>query len=90
MNRAVVPVPVLRKQFEQGVDGCVEITGNGVADRIIAEPLGGAHRDAGAAIDAVGREIGKMLDELGGMDGQAVRADRRRKYLDLGSKGLAA
>ncbi|MCP1167560.1 acetyl-CoA carboxylase carboxyltransferase subunit alpha [Limimaricola litoreus] len=62
----------------------------GVCDRIVAEPLGGAHRDADAAIDAVGREIGKMLDELGGMDAQAVRADRRRKYLDLGSKGLAA
>lgn len=62
----------------------------GVCDRIVAEPLGGAHRDANAAIDAVGREIGKMLDELKGMDGKAIRADRRKKYLDLGSKGLAA
>ncbi len=62
----------------------------GVCDRIVAEPLGGAHRDASAAIDAVGREIGKMLDELKGMDGKAIRADRRKKYLDLGSKGLAA
>ncbi|MGX9854101.1 acetyl-CoA carboxylase carboxyltransferase subunit alpha [Limimaricola variabilis] len=62
----------------------------GVCDRIVAEPLGGAHRDANAAIDAVGREIGKMLDEMKGMDGKAIRADRRKKYLDLGSKGLAA
>ncbi|WPY94022.1 acetyl-CoA carboxylase carboxyltransferase subunit alpha [Limimaricola variabilis] len=62
----------------------------GVCDRIVAEPLGGAHRDANAAIDAVGREIGKMLDEMKGMEGKAIRADRRKKYLDLGSKGLAA
>ena len=62
----------------------------GVCDRIVAEPLGGAHRDANAAIDAVGHEIGKMLDEMKGMDGKAIRADRRKKYLDLGSKGLAA
>ncbi|MFT6533157.1 MAG: acetyl-CoA carboxylase carboxyl transferase subunit alpha [Limimaricola cinnabarinus] len=62
----------------------------GVCDRIVAEPLGGAHRDVDTAIDAVGREIGKMLDELKGMDGKAIRADRRKKYLDLGSKGLAA
>ncbi|GAD55556.1 acetyl-CoA carboxylase carboxyltransferase subunit alpha [Limimaricola cinnabarinus] len=62
----------------------------GVCDRIVAEPLGGAHRDVDSAIDAVGREIGKMLDELKGMDGKAIRADRRKKYLDLGSKGLAA
>ncbi|WP_341211753.1 acetyl-CoA carboxylase carboxyltransferase subunit alpha [uncultured Limimaricola sp.] len=62
----------------------------GVCDRIVAEPLGGAHRDADTAIDAVGREIGKMLDEMKGMDGKALRADRRKKYLDLGSKGLAA
>ncbi len=62
----------------------------GVCDRIVSEPLGGAHRDSGAAIDAVGREIESMLDEMKKMDGTALRADRRKKYLDLGSKGLAA
>ena len=62
----------------------------GVCDRIVKEPLGGAHRDAGAAIDAVGQEIGRMLDEMKDMDGRALRSDRRKKYLDLGSKGLAA
>ncbi len=62
----------------------------GVCDRIVSEPLGGAHRDSGAAIDAVGREIESRLDEMKKMDGTALRADRRKKYLDLGSKGLAA
>ncbi len=62
----------------------------GVCDRIVREPLGGAHRDGKAAIAAVGREILSMLEEMKDLDGKALRADRRKKYLDLGSKGLAA
>ena len=62
----------------------------GVIDRIIPEPLGGAHRDAPAAIDAVGKAIEGMLADLDGKDGPALVQDRRRKFLDLGSKGLAA
>ena len=62
----------------------------GVADRIIREPLGGAHRDAKSAIQSVGSAIASMLKDLDGKDGDAVRADRRKKYLNLGSKGLAA
>ena len=62
----------------------------GVADRIIPEPLGGAHRDWPAAIDAVKAEIADMLKELGGKSKKALIADRRQKFLDLGSKGLAA
>jgi acetyl-CoA carboxylase carboxyl transferase subunit alpha len=62
----------------------------GVTDRIIPEPLGGAHRDWVATIDAVRKEIAAILVELGDMDGPALIADRRKKFLDLGSKGLAA
>lgn len=62
----------------------------GVCDRIIAEPVGGAQRDAQAAIAGVGAAIGQMIDELSAMDGPALIKDRRQKYLDLGSKGLAA
>ncbi len=62
----------------------------GVIDRIVPEPLGGAHRDAGASIDAVGASIREMLAELDGQDRDRLRADRRRKFLDMGSKGLAA
>ncbi|MFT6675657.1 MAG: acetyl-CoA carboxylase carboxyl transferase subunit alpha [Sulfitobacter sp.] len=62
----------------------------GVTDRIIREPKGGAHRDAKKTIESVRGAISEMLKELGGKDGKALIADRRRKYLDIGGKGLAA
>jgi acetyl-CoA carboxylase carboxyl transferase subunit alpha len=62
----------------------------GVIDQIIKEPKGGAHRDAPMAIKAVGEAIAGMLKELNGKDAKALVADRRRKYLDIGGKGLAA
>ncbi|MFA3919048.1 acetyl-CoA carboxylase carboxyltransferase subunit alpha [Ruegeria hyattellae] len=62
----------------------------GVADRIISEPHGGAHRDRTAAIEGVGHAIGDMLKELTGKDRDALIKDRRQKFLDLGNKGLAA
>ena len=61
----------------------------GVTDRIIPEPLGGAHRDWPATIEAVSSEIASMLKELGGQDAKALIKDRRQRFLDLGSKGLA-
>ncbi|MCL4148292.1 UNVERIFIED_CONTAM: hypothetical protein GTU68_040216 [Idotea baltica] len=62
----------------------------GVCDRIIPEPIGGAQRDTKAAIEAVGKALGEMIDDLSKMDGAALIKDRRTKYLELGSKGLAA
>jgi len=62
----------------------------GVTDRIIPEPLGGAHRNWSATIEAVSDEISSMLKELSGKDAKALIKDRRQKFLDLGSKGLAA
>ncbi|MBR9839742.1 MAG: acetyl-CoA carboxylase carboxyltransferase subunit alpha [Rhodobacteraceae bacterium] len=62
----------------------------GVADRIIAEPLGGAHRDASGTIAAVGKTIASMLGEMDGMKPRALVNARREKFLNMGSKGLAA
>lgn len=62
----------------------------GVADRVIPEPLGGAHRDPGVAIAAVGDAIKAMLQDLDGMDAGALVKDRRTKFLAIGEKGLAA
>lgn len=62
----------------------------GVCDRIIDEPVGGAHRHKKAAIDGVGAAIKGMLGELSAKSPEALRNTRRQKYLDLGSKGLAA
>ena len=62
----------------------------GVIDRIIAEPVGGAQRDRAATIKSVGDCIQGMLDELASMSRDEVLKDRRRKFLDIGSRGLAA
>ena len=62
----------------------------GVIDMIIPEPTGGAHRDKDAAMAAVGKAIGDMLNSLKGKSGDKLLADRRRKYLDMGAHGLAA
>jgi acetyl-CoA carboxylase carboxyl transferase subunit alpha len=62
----------------------------GVIDRIIGEPLGGAQRDPAAAIKAVGEEIAAMLAELDGKKPADLIRDRRQKFLDMGSKSLAA
>jgi acetyl-CoA carboxylase carboxyl transferase subunit alpha len=62
----------------------------GVADRIIPEPVGGAHRDSHKTIKAVGEAITAMLAELTDLKGKKLVEDRRRKYLEMGKKGLAA
>ncbi|NNF70864.1 MAG: acetyl-CoA carboxylase carboxyltransferase subunit alpha, partial [Rhodobacteraceae bacterium] len=62
----------------------------GVADRIIQEPLGGAQRDRQATIKSVGVAIRQMLAELSEKSGDALVQDRRRKFLGLGDRGLAA
>ncbi len=62
----------------------------GIIDRIVKEPLGGAQRAPKEAIDAVGKAIEAMLGELNGKKPEALIKDRRQKFLDMGSKGLAA
>ncbi|MFM7332888.1 MAG: acetyl-CoA carboxylase carboxyltransferase subunit alpha [Tabrizicola sp.] len=62
----------------------------GIIDRIVKEPLGGAQRSPKEAIDAVGKAIEAMLGELSGKKPEALIKDRRQKFLEMGSKGLAA
>ncbi|MBV9840195.1 MAG: acetyl-CoA carboxylase carboxyltransferase subunit alpha [Sphingomonadaceae bacterium] len=56
----------------------------GVVDRVVTEPLGGAHRDPAAAIASLGAAIGEELDALAGETPAAIRAARREKFLKLG------
>ena len=62
----------------------------GVCDTVIAEPLGGAHREPAAAIRDVGQAITAALADLAKVSKDKIRLDRRQKYLGLGKKGLAA
>ncbi|HEV7995890.1 MAG TPA: carboxyl transferase domain-containing protein, partial [Stellaceae bacterium] len=60
----------------------------GVIDRIVPEPLGGAHRLPKEAIDGLGRAIEEALQPLCRLDGASRRAQRREKFLAMGEKGL--
>lgn len=55
----------------------------GVIDRIVPEPLGGAHRDPAAAIASLGAAIGEELDALGQLDRAALINQRRDKFLSI-------
>lgn len=56
----------------------------GVIDQIIKEPDGGAHRDPHAAIAATGAAISAALNEFSDLDRDAVRKQRRQKFLEIG------
>lgn len=62
----------------------------GVIDRIIKEPLGGAQRGRRETIEAVGKALEAMLKDLVSKKPETLVRDRRQKFLDMGSKGLAA
>jgi len=61
----------------------------GVVDAIVAEPLGGAHRDPARAIDALGDAFEAQLKDMASMDAAALIADRYNKYMTIGDGGLA-
>src|SRR6266436_1977997 len=58
----------------------------GVIDRIVPEPLGGAHRSPREAIAALGEVLAETLRPLLARDSAGLRAERRRKFLARGSK----
>ncbi len=56
----------------------------GVIDEIVREPVGGAHRDPAAAITATADAIAQAFAALRGLDRDAVRRQRREKFLNIG------
>ena len=56
----------------------------GVVDRIVAEPLGGAHRDPEAAIGGLKGAIMEELDGCAVLGGDELRTQRRAKFLAIG------
>lgn len=56
----------------------------GVIDEVIAEPLGGAHRHRDVVLAAVGDAIERHLNELVGLDGEALRKDRHDRFRVIG------
>jgi len=56
----------------------------GVIDQIVTEPIGGAHRDPAAAIASTGSAIADGFEQLRDLDREAVRQQRRDKFLAIG------
>lgn len=56
----------------------------GVIDRIVKEPVGGAHRDPALATSALAKAIGEELDELGKLKPEQLRAKREDRFLRIG------
>jgi acetyl-CoA carboxylase carboxyl transferase subunit alpha len=60
----------------------------GVIDRVVPEPLGGAHRLPQEAIAAIGDALDEILRPLLALDGDRLRDERRRKFLAIGGTAL--
>ncbi len=58
-------------------------------DTIVPEPMGGAHRDADAAVAAVGDAVWAALEPLLTLDATTLRARRAEKYFEMGRETLA-
>ncbi|MFQ5984505.1 MAG: acetyl-CoA carboxylase carboxyltransferase subunit alpha [Alphaproteobacteria bacterium] len=55
----------------------------GVIDRIVPEPMGGAHRDHDAVVARLGDAAEEALAELSGLTAGELRSRRRKKFLDM-------
>jgi acetyl-CoA carboxylase carboxyl transferase subunit alpha len=55
-----------------------------VIDQIVAEPIGGAHREPAAAVASVGASIAVSLDELAKLSPAELRQQRRERFLAIG------
>ena len=56
----------------------------GIVDSIIPEPIGGAHRDPAAVVAAAGDVIVRALAEFDDLPPEAIRKERRDKFLAMG------
>ena len=56
----------------------------GVIDDIVAEPLGGAHRDRATAIESLGNALASALADLAALAPADLRKDRQAKFLKMG------
>ena len=61
----------------------------GVIDRILPEPVGGAHRERIQMVKETGDAIEEELRGLDKLDAQTLRRRRREKFLAMGRVGIA-
>src|SRR3569623_920514 len=58
----------------------------GVIDAILKEPPGGAHRDPAGLVALTGDAIADAFSGLSNLNREALRKQRRQKFLDIGRK----
>jgi acetyl-CoA carboxylase carboxyl transferase subunit alpha len=56
-----------------------------IIDRIVPEPIGGAHRDHGMAAAVLATAIDEELDALSGFSSKELLQQRRTKFLSMGT-----
>jgi acetyl-CoA carboxylase carboxyl transferase subunit alpha len=55
-----------------------------VIDQIVPEPIGGAHREPGAAVATVGAAVAQALDLLSPLSPGELRTQRRERFMAIG------
>jgi acetyl-CoA carboxylase carboxyl transferase subunit alpha len=61
----------------------------GVIDKIVPEPIGGAQRNKIKTISNVGHLLEQEINAIKEMTPEILRDERRKKFLNVGNKGLA-
>jgi acetyl-CoA carboxylase carboxyl transferase subunit alpha len=64
--------------------GAKELLDQGIADEVVEEPLGGAHRDEVAAAETLREAIRRHLKDLQGLPTDALLEQRYQKYRNMG------
>ena len=61
-----------------------DLLGLNIVDRVVPEPPGGAHADAGVTIRSVGDALEEELRGLEGLDAEGLRKQRRDRFYAIG------
>jgi acetyl-CoA carboxylase carboxyl transferase subunit alpha len=62
-----------------------DMKSRGIVDEVLPEPLGGAHNEPEAAVQAVGESLRRVLSGLADTDPEALREARYERYRRIGA-----
>ena len=62
-----------------------DLKAHGIVDEVVSEPLGGAHREPGSAVEAVGAALEGALSGLSGLSPEALVKTRYERYRRIGT-----
>lgn len=64
--------------------GASDLKKLGIVDEVLPEPWGGAHVDAAASAETLGKALSRHLSELQSLSGEELTSDRYKKYRAMG------